>query len=263
MNPAVGYERTLSDETIEKAETPRKVVVVGGGVAGMEAARTALLAGHRVTLVEAMSDLGGLLNCAKHLPKLHPIGDIAIWLENEIYRLGADVRLSTYVDADDVLAEEPDAVIVATGSQPADVREFRQTADPAAQVQIAREATVLTSLDLAMAPPQELGRTALVFDDVGHYEAIGCCEALINRGVEVAYVTRHRMFAPAAQRGPAARRHAVGAGVDRPRQCRDQTPLRDRDGAYPGRHGGGGLPGVAKRNLGGVARARGPTPSGR
>lgn len=215
VNPAVGYEQTLSDETIVKAGTPRKVLVVGGGVAGMEAARTALLAGHRVTLVEAMSDLGGLLNCAKHLPKLHPIGDIAIWLENEIYRLGADVRLSTYVDADDVLAEEPDAVIVATGSQPADVREFRQTADPAAQVPIAREATVLTSLDLAMAPPQDLGRTALVFDDVGHYEAIGCCEALINRGVEVTYVTRHLMFAPAVEttgRTQAALRRLHNAG---------------------------------------------------
>jgi hypothetical protein len=215
VNPAVGYERTLSDETIVKAATPRKVLVVGGGVAGMEAARTALLAGHRVTLVEAMSDLGGLLNCAKHLPKLHPIGDIAIWLENEIYRLGADVRLSTYVDADDVLAEAPDAVIVATGSQPADVHEFRQTADPAAQVRIAREATVLTSLDLAIAPPQDLGRTALVFDDVGHYEAIGCCEALINRGVEVTYVTRHLMFAPAVEttgRTQAALRRLHNAG---------------------------------------------------
>lgn len=97
-----------------------------------------------MTLVEAMSDLGGLLNCARHLPKLHAIGDIAIWLESEIYRLGAEVRLSTYVDVDDVLAEQPDAVIVATGSQPTDAREFRQTADPAAELRISRDATVLT-----------------------------------------------------------------------------------------------------------------------
>nr|WP_309243232.1 MULTISPECIES: FAD-dependent oxidoreductase [unclassified Caballeronia] len=215
VNPAVGYERTLSDESIARAAVPRKVLVVGGGVAGMEAARTALLAGHRVTLVEAMSDLGGLLNCARHLPKLHAIGDIAIWLESEIYRLGAEVRLSTYVDVDDVLAEQPDAVIVATGSQPTDAREFRQTADPAAELRISRDATVLTPLDLATAPPQEVGRTALVFDDVGHYDAIGCCEALINRGVEVTYVTRHLMFAPAVEttgRTQAALRRMHGAG---------------------------------------------------
>jgi 2,4-dienoyl-CoA reductase-like NADH-dependent reductase (Old Yellow Enzyme family) len=199
VNPAVGYERTLSDETIARAANPRNVLVVGGGVAGMEAARVALLAGHRVTLVEATSDLGGLLNYAKHLPKLHAIGDIAIWLEAEIYRLGAQVRLSTYMDADDVLAEAPDAVIVATGSQPTDIREFRQTADPAAQLEIARDARVLTPLDLAMAPQQDVGRTALVFDDVGHYDAIGCCEALIKQGADVTYVTRHLMFAPAVE----------------------------------------------------------------
>jgi 2,4-dienoyl-CoA reductase-like NADH-dependent reductase (Old Yellow Enzyme family)/thioredoxin reductase len=199
VNPAVGSEATLSDDTIVKTANPRKVLVVGGGVAGMEAARVALLQGHRVTLVEATSDLGGLLNYARQMPKLHAIGDIAIWLENEIYRLGADVRLSTYMDADDVLGEQPDVVIVATGSQPADAREFTQTADPATKVRIAPDARVLTSLDLIRGARKEYGETALVFDDVGHYEAIGCCEMLINHGVNVTYVTRHLMFAPAME----------------------------------------------------------------
>ena len=45
----------------------------------------------------------------------------------------------------------------------------------------------------------DFGKTALVFDDVGHYEAIGCCEALIEAGAEVTYVTRHQMFAPAVE----------------------------------------------------------------
>ncbi|WP_323029630.1 FAD-dependent oxidoreductase [Castellaniella defragrans] len=215
VNPAVGDEATLSEDLIVPARDPRKVLVVGGGVAGMEAARTALLMGHRVTLAEATSDLGGLLNYARHLPKLHPIGDIAVWLEQEIYRLGAEVRLATYMEAGDVLAEAPDAVIVATGSLPADASEFRQTADPAAEVSIAPDARVLTSLDLAMDPHRDVGRTALVFDDVGHYEAIGCCEALIERGAEVTYVTRHLMFAPAMEatgRTQAAlkRMHAAG-----------------------------------------------------
>jgi uncharacterized protein with NAD-binding domain and iron-sulfur cluster len=215
VNPAVGYERTLSEDLIVKTTHPRNVLVVGGGVAGMEAARVALLLGHRVTLAEAASDLGGLLNYARHMPKLHAIGDIALWLEQEIYRLGAQVRLSTYMEADDVLAEAPDAVIVATGSLPAEAREFRQTADPAAQVRIATGARVLTSLDLAMDPHLEGGRSALVFDDVGHYEAVGCCEALINQGTEVTYATRHLMFAPAIEatgRTQAAlqRLHAAG-----------------------------------------------------
>ncbi|KXU96133.1 NADH-flavin oxidoreductase/NADH oxidase [Caballeronia megalochromosomata] len=199
VNPVVGYEKMLSEDRIVRTATPRKVIVVGGGVAGMEAARVALLGGHRVTLVEAASDLGGLLNYARHMPKLHAIGDIAVWLENEIYRLGAEVKLSTYMDAEDVLAENPDVVIVATGSQPADVHAFMQTADPAAEVRIAADARVLTSIDMIMDGAKDHGRTALVFDDVGHYEAIGCCEELINRGLEVTYVTRHLMFAPAME----------------------------------------------------------------
>lgn len=199
VNPTVGHEATLSEDRIVKAATPRKVVVVGGGAAGLEAARVALLGGHRVKLFEATSNLGGLLNYARVMPKLHAIGDIAIWLENEVYRLGADVRLSTYADATDVLAEYPDVVIVATGSHPGDIKEFVQTAAPATRVAIAPDARVLTSLDLITAGVQDFGRTAVVFDDVGHYEAIGCCETLVNRGVEVTYVTRHLMFAPSME----------------------------------------------------------------
>ncbi|RKJ95166.1 oxidoreductase [Alicycliphilus denitrificans] len=199
VNPVVGDEARLAEDSIVPTQSPRKVLVVGGGVAGMEAARTARLMGHQVTLIEATSGLGGLLNCAKHLPRLHLIGDIALWLESEIYRLGVDVRLATYVEAGEVLAEHPDVVIVATGSQPTEARDFRQTADPAAELRIAPGARVLTSLDLCMAGAGDHGKTALVFDDIGHYEAIGCCEALIASGAEVTYVTRHLMFAPAME----------------------------------------------------------------
>ncbi|VVE42968.1 FAD-dependent oxidoreductase [Pandoraea terrigena] len=199
VNPAVGHEATLSEDRIMKASNPRNVVVVGGGVAGLEAARVALLGGHRVTLFEATSGLGGLLNYARKMPKLHAIGDIAIWLENEVYRLGANIRLSTYADTADVLAEQPDVVIVATGSQPGDIAEFVQTASPAARIAFAPDARVLTSLDLIAASSRDYGRTAVVFDDVGHYEAIGCCESLANLGVEVTYVTRHLMFSPAME----------------------------------------------------------------
>ncbi len=199
VNPVVGQEATLSEDLIVKSATPRRVVVVGGGVAGMEAARVALLAGHRVTLFEAAPELGGMVNVARRMPKLHAIGDIAVWLEQEIYRLGADVRLSTYVEADDVMAESPDAVVVATGSQPDDATRLRQVASPAATVPVAPGARVLNSLELATDTGRDFGKTAVVFDDVGHYEAIGCCEALIQRGVEVTYVTRHLMFAPALE----------------------------------------------------------------
>lgn len=215
VNPAVGFEATLSEENIVKASSARRVFVIGGGPAGMEAARVALLYGHHVTLAEAAPNLGGMLNHAKRLPKLQAIGDIGIWLESELYRLGADVRLSTYMDAADVIAEAPDVVVVATGSQPTDPRDILQVADPATKVTISPNARVITSFDLFSDRGSDLGRSAMVFDDVGHYEAIGCCEELIGRGLAVTYVTRHLMFAPAIEvtgRAQAALRRLYSAG---------------------------------------------------
>jgi hypothetical protein len=95
VNPAVGFERTLSEDLIVPAATPLRVVVVGGGPAGMEAARTAALSGHKVVLFEAEPNLGGTINIAKRAPKLATIGDIIFWQEQEIYLLGVDVRLSS------------------------------------------------------------------------------------------------------------------------------------------------------------------------
>lgn len=196
VNPAVGFESTLSEDLIVKTQNPRKILVVGGGPAGMEAARVALLHGHQVTLVEAAPRLGGMLSYARRFPKLSGIGDISTWLENEIYRLGADVRLSSYFDADDVLAEKPDAVIVATGSQPPDDGRITQVGDPACKIELSPRARVLNSIELIEAGKGDLGKRAIVLDDIGHYESIACCEYLLNEGLEVTYVTRHPTFAP-------------------------------------------------------------------
>jgi hypothetical protein len=65
---------------------------------------------------EARPDLGDQVIVAKRAPWLHTVGDIAFWLEQEVYRLGLDVRTNTYFDAEDVLADKPDYVVVATGA---------------------------------------------------------------------------------------------------------------------------------------------------
>jgi len=194
VNPAVGYERALSEDLIARAERPRKVVVVGGGPAGMEAARLAALHGHTVVLMEAQPTLGGTINIARRAPKLAAIGDITYWQEQELYHLGVDIRLSTYAEADEVLAEAPEVVIVATGSLPR--RDGLQAARPEAPVPGFDKPHVVSSHEVMLLPAERFGRSAVVFDDVGHYEAIAAAEQLITHGLKVTFVARHSSFAP-------------------------------------------------------------------
>ncbi|QGZ93762.1 oxidoreductase [Terricaulis silvestris] len=194
VNPAVGFEATLSEDLIKPAKSPRKVVIVGGGPAGLEAARLAALSGHKVVLLEAQAALGGAIQIARQAPKLQTIGDIIYWLEQEIYTLGVDVRLSTYVEAEDVLAEKPDVVIIATGSLPR--MDGFQVQRPERPVPGFDRGHVLSSHDVFQRPRDTLGKSAVVLDDVGHYEAIAVAEHLITQGLKVTFVTRHSSFAP-------------------------------------------------------------------
>lgn len=194
VNPVVGYERTLSEDLIVNTDSPKKVVVIGGGPAGMEAARVAALSGHRVVLFEAQPRLGGTLNIARRVPKLAGIADIAQWLEQEIFRLGVDVRLSSYMESADIAAEHPDTVIVATGSLPR--MDGRQVQSPAFVPGGVSQSHVHSSHDIFDVPRSALGATGLVFDDTGSYEALGVAEYLLEAGLAVTLVTRLPALAP-------------------------------------------------------------------
>jgi len=146
VNPGVGFELSVGDDHIGTAEVAKKVLIIGGGPAGMEAARVAALRGHQVTLAEATTELGGMVNFAAKLPKRHGIADLTVWLEAEIYRLGVDVRLSTYLEAGDVAAFGADHVIVATGSSPR--MDGVQVTNPGLPAQHMKQSHVLSSVDL-------------------------------------------------------------------------------------------------------------------
>jgi 2,4-dienoyl-CoA reductase-like NADH-dependent reductase (Old Yellow Enzyme family)/thioredoxin reductase len=193
VNAGAGKELQFGDAQLRPAATPKKVLVVGGGPAGLEAARVAALRGHQVTLVEAQPRLGGALNLASMAPTRAGVRDICVWLEEEVYRLGVDVRLSTYVEADDVAAYGAEAVIIATGAIPRlDGLQASNPGEPAIGMD---QPHVISSNGLFEGERRELGRSAVVVDDVGHYEAVATAEHLLSKGLSVSYVTRHHAFA--------------------------------------------------------------------
>lgn len=113
VNPGVA-DFTLS--RFEPASHPRHVAVVGGGPAGMEAARVAAERGHRVTLFEQAARLGGQLHDYAAIVGHPNLTRHLAWLGRELDRLGVEIRLGAAADAGDVLGTEPDAVVVATGA---------------------------------------------------------------------------------------------------------------------------------------------------
>jgi NADPH-dependent 2,4-dienoyl-CoA reductase/sulfur reductase-like enzyme len=197
VNPGAGRELYRGDPHLKPAGEAKKVLVIGGGPAGMEAARVAATRGHKVTLAEATPTLGGTLQAAARTPTRRALLDIANWLEAEIYRLGVEVQLSTFMDENDVIDSGADAVIVATGSTPR--MDGIQVSHLGQPIKGFDKARVLSTVELLMETPTDLGRTAVVIDDVGHYEGLGASEFLIERGLAVTYVTRQREIAPITQ----------------------------------------------------------------
>lgn len=113
VNPALGREKEYQ---IEPARKAKRVLVVGGGPAGMEAARVASLRGHKVTLYERENALGGQLIAASAPQFKQPIGDLAAYLENQIKKLGVKIKLGQEVTPTLVKRLRLDVVIVAAGA---------------------------------------------------------------------------------------------------------------------------------------------------
>jgi mycofactocin system FadH/OYE family oxidoreductase 2 len=117
-NPAAGYELELGIGTLTPASPAKHMLVVGGGPAGMKAAEVAARRGHDVTLVERRSQLGGQLRLAARVGGRGEIGQVISHLEVQLDKLAVDVRVDSELEADELVAMQPDHVIVATGSAP-------------------------------------------------------------------------------------------------------------------------------------------------
>ena len=179
-NAATGRE-ALMPHVFSKAEKARKVIIVGGGPGGMEAARICAERGHQVTLCEASDRLGGQLNLAAKGKTRRQIWGIADWLIEEITHLNVDIHLNSYVEADDILSEAPDAIILATGGWP-------QAAD------ITGSELLLSTWDI-LSGEARISGDVLLYDEVGDHPAGVCADLLAQTGCTVKMITPDRAIA--------------------------------------------------------------------
>lgn len=178
VNPGIGFER---ETVLVPANRQKRVVVVGGGVAGMETARVAAERGHSVTVFEKGEVLGGLVNVAARAPLRIDLGEPVRYLSAELQRLNVEVRLGTAATADAVLAERPDAVVVATGSLPT-----LPTDIPG--LETARVHEVRDVYDQV----DSLGSKVLVLADENHQQALSTADFLADAGKEVEVISMRR-----------------------------------------------------------------------
>ena len=175
QNPTTGREGELAD--IRPASTTKRVVIVGGGVAGLEAARVAALRGCRVVLIEKASELGGQMLIAAAAPERAEYGGIVRFLTGQVRKLGVDVRLGVEATAALVLAERPDAVVVATGSHP-----FVPSL-PGIDGK-----HVVTDRDVLMGQAT-VGAHVVVIDDIHTEQALSTAELLLDQGKRVEVIS--------------------------------------------------------------------------
>ena len=215
VNPSVGREHHRPSRP-EPAEVRRHIFVVGGGPAGLEAARMAAIRGHTVELHEMRGELGGQVAIAANAPRRSDFGAITKWQADELNRLGVKVRTKSAVDDDLVLASGADAVVIATGALPR--TDGFQASRPLQPIIGIRQTRVISPWEVLGAwSHRSFGRHAVVFDDTGRYDALSVAEALIEAGSAVTLISAHdalgaKLPFPLATAG-AARERLVAAGL--------------------------------------------------
>lgn len=181
-NAATGRELSMPHD-IAPAAVKRKIVVVGAGPAGLEAARVAGERGHQVVVLEAAPHAGGQVRLTALSPRRREMMSIIDWRMARCEETGVQFRFNTLADAATVLEEKPDVVIIATGGL------------PHTEVLSQGNELVVSAWDI-LSGDVKPGRNVLLFDDAGDHTALQAAEVLAATGAQVEIMTPDRSFAP-------------------------------------------------------------------
>ncbi len=176
--PPPGGEQPLPHLDPASPQPGKRVVVVGAGPAGLEAARVCAVRGHQVTVLEADSTYGGQVRIAARSKHRRDLIGIVDWRYQQAVKHGVDFRFDVLAEPEDILAENPDVVIIATGGIPdTDYGDVRAEVNDVWDV---------------MQDSLKSKKRVIVFDDHGFYPALDAVERLATNGQEVIYVTPER-----------------------------------------------------------------------
>ena len=181
-NAATGREETMPHD-IPPASDRRRVTIVGAGPAGLEAARVAAERGHAVTVFEAADKPGGQIRLTAQQERRREMISIISWRMAMCEKHGVSFRFNSYAEVDDVLATDPDAVIVATGGL------------PHTEVLGAGNDLVCSAWDI-LSGDVKPGHDVLIFDDAGDHAGLQAADIIAATGARVEIVTPDRAFAP-------------------------------------------------------------------
>ncbi|MCP4009689.1 MAG: NADH:flavin oxidoreductase [Proteobacteria bacterium] len=181
-NAATGRELSMPHD-IPESENPGKAVVVGAGPGGLEAARVLAERGHRVVVFEAAPDAGGQIRLTAQNPRRREMISIIEWRLAQCARHNVEFRFNSYAEAEDILAENPDVVIIATGGL------------PHTEVLEANNELLVSTWDIIAGDVQP-GKKVLLFDDAGDHAAMQAAEVIAESGAQLEIMTPDRSFAP-------------------------------------------------------------------
>ncbi len=182
-NPATGREAEGMPHDIPVAGVKRKIVIVGAGPAGMEAARVAAERGHEVKVFEAADKAGGqILLTAQSKRRAEMIG-IIDWRMEQCLAKGVTFQFNSWAEADMIEAEKPDVVVIATGGH------------PHTEILKSGNDLVVSSWDIISGDVKP-GNNVLIYDDAGDHAALQAAEVIAKSGAKVEIMTPDRSFAP-------------------------------------------------------------------